>query len=128
MCTQCINIIYCALIRPFILPKVSNDLAYVYSPPTQSGLQTTGREFTADPALISTLSIPPTTFFQLNPDTLRQFVFVTAVDTSHFEELRDCVGSIQQHFPGYHIHLYDLGMTSTQITEVCIKCLYIISV
>jgi hypothetical protein len=64
------------------------------------------------------MGLPPTSFFQLSPETVRLFVFVTAVDTSHFKELRDCVGSVQQHFTGYDIHLYDLGMTSAEIKEV----------
>ena len=51
--------------------------------------------------------------------SLDEAVFVTAFDSSHFEESKDSIASIQTNLPLSHrILYYDLGLTPAQVQEV----------
>ena len=93
-------------------------LSYTYQAPVAARNQTPGKPFTIAPSFMSQLGLPPNHFFELTEQTVRDFVFVTAADTRHFVEIKDCVASIQIYFPGYDIHIYDIGLTKAEITEV----------
>ena len=100
------------------LQRAASELPYAYKPPEAAKVDKVGKKFGIDPEFIAKIGLPPDEFFQLNNDTVRDFVFVTAADTRHVVEMRDCVASIQLYFPGYDIHLYDIGMTEEEASEV----------
>ena len=94
----------------------------MYTPPEAARVRDGGKKFGIDPKFMAKLGLPPDEYFDLSNSTVRDFVFVTAADTRHMVEIRDCVASIQLNFPEYHIHVYDIGMTEDEIAEVEATC------
>ena len=45
---------------------------------------------------------------------LQDFVFVTAASENHLAEFLDLLATLQQHFPGRKVLLYDLGLDPSQ--------------
>jgi hypothetical protein len=101
-----------------MLHPQKTSLPYIYQPPIASRIQIAGKRFNIPPSFMARIGLPPEKFFQLSGDTVRDFVFVSAADTKHIVEMRDCVASIQKYFSGYHIHIYDIGLKKAEVTEV----------
>ena len=108
----------------------ATSVPLVYVPPPSANISTYGKRFNVSQTIIDYMDIPPKQFFKLNEETVMDFVFVTAADSSHFRESEDAIASIQTHFPGYKVHFYDLGLQPDQREEVCshICILYISSI
>ena len=95
-----------------------SGLPMVYTPPLNAHIPSQGQRFHVDTTLLANMGLPPTHFFELNSTSVRNFVFVTACDRSHFNEATAAIRSVQLMFPGYQIHYYDLGLRDEEIVQV----------
>ncbi|KAK2140565.1 hypothetical protein LSH36_1311g00007 [Paralvinella palmiformis] len=59
----------------------------------------------------------PPYYIDINKYDLTNFTFITGASSNHFEEGKDLIASIQQHFPGKIIYYYDLGLDTNQVAE-----------
>ena len=60
----------------------------------------------------------PPYYIDINKYDLTNFTFITGASSNHFEEGKDLIASIQQHFPRKIIYYYDLGLDTNQVAEV----------
>ena len=61
---------------------------------------------------------PADSFHSLSPDTMDDFVFVTAASSNHFTEEIDAIASIQTLMPQKKIVFFDIGLKADQIAQV----------
>jgi len=76
---------------------------------------TTGKTFTFN------RRIPikePSYFINLTNYDMKNFTFVTAADSNHFNESKDAVAGFQQMFPEHRIIYYDLGLEIEEVETV----------
>ena len=55
---------------------------------------------------------------ELTIENLRQFVFVSALSSSHFKRASRMIESIQNFFPKQRLIIYDLGLTTDEVDRV----------
>ena len=102
-------------------PTIIDGLPYRYTPPEASGLKVTGSDFHVNPEFIRKLELPPKKYFDLNNETYMDFRIVTAGDTSHYEEIKDLIGSAQKNFPNHKVFFYDMGLSHPEKLDVSIE-------
>ena len=61
---------------------------------------------------------PADSYHSLSPDTMYDFVFVTAASSNHFTEEIDAIASIQTLMPQKKIMFFDIGLKADQIAQV----------
>ena len=98
--------------------KLIEEFPLVYTPPILSKITRKGHTFDVDRTLLTKMGLPPRKFVKLDQTNVRNFVFVTANDKSHFDESCGAISSIQTMFPRHQIHYYDIGLTPDQILKV----------
>ena len=80
---------------------------------------TKGLPFHPNISALDFIGFPLTNFVSITDSTLKDFVFVTAINDNYATRALKCIGTIQEHFPEKKIILYDLGLSPSQITQVC---------
>ena len=61
---------------------------------------------------------PGDSFHSLSPETMADFVFVTAASSNHFKEELDNIALIQTLMPQKKIIFFDIGLKQHQIARV----------
>ena len=74
--------------------------------------------FSVSDDMVHSMELPPNQFVSLNEKNVKQFVFVTGVSESHFNESKDAIASVQAHFPGRKLYYYDIGLNEEQKKQV----------
>jgi hypothetical protein len=81
-----------------------------------------GKEFRVPATLVDALErLARGPFVELDPDSVRDFVFVTGTSSNHFAESLQAVARVQKFFPNHTILYYDLGLAPNQMQRVGIK-------
>ncbi|CAH1785286.1 unnamed protein product [Owenia fusiformis] len=92
-------------------------LKFRYAIETQDHSLKANEELVASRDVLKRLEIPPPEekFIDLSADMLKNFVFVTAASSNHFDESLDLIGSIQEFMPERVIYYYDIGLKTGQV-------------
>ncbi len=104
--------------------------AKVYMPagykPQGNATSKTSTKIEVKECVLRNLGIPPTQFTDAPIESMRDFVYVTGADRSHFVESQDMVASIQKYSPDKEIIFFDLGLTQQQREEVGVRLLHVV--
>ena len=79
----------------------------------------TGKQFVIDSLYLEDIAVVRQNIRQeVTSRNVREFVFLSGADTTHYRELRVSIHSIQKYYPRTKIIFYDLGLEISEQFEV----------